>query len=529
MQTKSEIITPLNLYFRCEKLINKDVTSKSDPQVSLFILVNSNWKLIGKTEVVEESLNPNFITSIPVEYHFNTTQTLKAEVHDIDKDKQNFLGQAIFDLNTLVGTKGPLAIDLKLYDDKKAHKGVIVIKYEKVAGRKTMLDLEFHASHIEDIEILSKSDPFLRFYKYISTTKDNYADDAVVNPDDWLLVHQTEFCKNNLNPVFNRFSIDAHKLCSNDANTMVRVEVWDYSSKGNHKIIGWLYLSLREIQQGLRSWNFKSKRKPKKSAGELRLVQYKESVMYDIIDYINHGLVMNMFIAVDFTTSNGSPNSPNSLHYLNAPQGNQYQQALNTISNILLNFDIDKVVPLYGFGGKRKNSSGPVEHAFPLTGNPSNTSGQFLAGIMNVYQQAFELYELSAPTYFGPILEKATDLCALGANQSMMNYMIMLILTDGEIFDMPLTKRQLVKASYLPMSIIIVGVGNDSFDKMEELDGDKGQLVDDSGKKAVRDVVQFVPFRKFGFDPVLLAQETLKELPKQINDFYQMKGIVPHK
>jgi len=47
------------------------------------------------------------------------------------------------------------------------------------------------------------------------------------------------------------------------------------------------------------------------------------------------------------------------------------------------------------------------------------------------------------------------------------------------------------------MSIIIVGVGGADFDAMEFLDGDNGVLRSSSGEPAVRDIVQFVPFRKF--------------------------------
>jgi len=71
----------------------------------------------------------------------------------------------------------------------------------------------------------------------------------------------------------------------------------------------------------------------------------------------------------------------------------------------------------------------------------------------------------------------------------------MLLLTDGEIFDMDLTKELLVKASELPCSIVIVGVGNEEFEKMEELDADKGRLTDKAGNEAKRDIVQFVRFR----------------------------------
>jgi hypothetical protein len=51
-------------------------------------------------------------------------------------------------------------------------------------------------------------------------------------------------------------------------------------------------------------------------------------------------------------------------------------------------------------------------------------------------------------------------------------YNILLILTDGEINDMPATKRAIVDLSHEACSIIIVGIGNDSFDNMHELDSD---------------------------------------------------------
>ena len=42
----------------------------------------------------------------------------------------------------------------------------------------------------------------------------------------------------------------------------------------------------------------------------------------------------------------------------------------------------------------------------------------------------------------------------------------------------------------LPLSIIIVGVGQADFDAMEELDGDKVPLTNQRGQRAQRDIVQ---------------------------------------
>jgi len=73
-----------------------------------------------------------------------------------------------------------------------------------------------------------------------------------------------------------------------------------------------------------------------------------------------------------------------------------------------------------------------------------------------------------------------------------------LILTDGAITDFNETKHELVGASHLPMSVIIVGIGNADFSAMDELDADGTFLKSPiDGGTAVRDIVQFVPFNKF--------------------------------
>jgi len=55
-------------------------------------------------------------------------------------------------------------------------------------------------------------------------------------------------------------------------------------------------------------------------------------------------------VAVDFTASNKTPTDPTSNHYV-SQSPNQYQMALSTVGNILLNYDSDRRVTAFGFGG----------------------------------------------------------------------------------------------------------------------------------------------------------------------------------
>jgi hypothetical protein len=63
-----------------------DILSKSDPQCELYIKDKrmGNWALVGRTEVVNNNLNPDFSTFIEVDYYFEREQLIRFDVYDID-------------------------------------------------------------------------------------------------------------------------------------------------------------------------------------------------------------------------------------------------------------------------------------------------------------------------------------------------------------------------------------------------------------------------------------------------------------
>eukprot|EP01022_Parablepharisma_sp_SALTPOND_P004117 TRINITY_DN117_c0_g2_i1.p4 TRINITY_DN117_c0_g2~~TRINITY_DN117_c0_g2_i1.p4 ORF type:complete len:194 (+),score=23.90 TRINITY_DN117_c0_g2_i1:1603-2184(+) len=112
----------------------------------------------------------------------------------------------------------------------------------------------------------------------------------------------------------------------------------------------------------------------------------------------------------------------------------------------------------------------------------------------------------------------------------MNKYYILLILTDGMINDMDATIDQIVRATALPISIIIVGVGNEDFTAMDVLDADEVPLYSKKLKKQMeRDIVQFVPFREYKDNVVELASQTLEEIPRQLTSYMNSKAIKPTK
>jgi hypothetical protein len=62
---------------------------------------------------------------------------------------------------------------------------------------------------------------------------------------------------------------------------------------------------------------------------------------------------------------------------------------------------------------------------------------------------------------------------------------------------------------------------------MKELDSDEDLLCDARGRRALRDIVQFVPFRNFQGKSSLLAKEVLAEVPSQLTSFMRVRGVEP--
>jgi hypothetical protein len=247
---------------------------------------------------------------------------------------------------------------------------------------------------------------------------------------------------------------------------------------------------------------------------------------YTFLDYIRGGMQINLTVAVDFTGSNGNPSNPMSLHYVGT-NSNSYEIAIRSCGNIVAYYDYDQLFPAYGFGGKFCGNP-VVSHCFPLNVNMDNPEIQGIEGIIQAYRNILNQTILYGPTYFHEIINRVVSIVKEDVQaENKMNYNILMILTDGIIDDMDDTIDALVEASFYPISVIIVGIGDADFRNMDVLDADDEPLVDSKNRKADRDLVQFVPFKKFSYNGERLAQEVLEEIPRQVIEYYQHQKIPP--
>ena len=169
-----------------------------------------------------------------------------------------------------------------------------------------------------------------------------------------------------------------------------------------------------------------------------------------------------------------------------------------------------------------------MDHCFPLNCNFDNPEINGLDEVLKKYREALNNCQLFGPTFFHYFIDKMNQKAYQQVqNKDFKRYHILMILTDGIIEDIDETINALVEASFLPISVIIIGIGNADFSNMNILDADEEPLYDDKNRKASRDLVQFVPFKDFKDNPHKLAEEVLEEIPRQIVEYYQHQNIPP--
>lgn len=250
---------------------------------------------------------------------------------------------------------------------------------------------------------------------------------------------------------------------------------------------------------------------------------------HSFLEYVFGGCEIGLSIAIDYTLSNGNPNQPNSLHYLDMNK-NEYLKATRAVGSILQYYDSDKQIPVFGFGAAIPPYTNKANHCFAVNGDIFDPEVDGIEGVIESYKNSIKNVNLYGPTNFSPIIELVNKFTEdMKVTQQNQKYTILLIITDGIISDMQKTIDQIVYGSDLPLSIIIVGVGSADFSNMDELDADETPLYSTRFKKTMSaDIVQFVPFRDFQHNPMQLAKETLEEVPGQMLYYFKRKGIVPN-
>ncbi|KAG9158925.1 hypothetical protein Leryth_013315 [Lithospermum erythrorhizon] len=183
----------------------------------------------------------------------------------------------------------------------------------------------------------------------------------------------------------------------------------------------------------------------------------------------------NLIVGFDFTKSNEWTGKKSfggkSLHHIGNGM-NPYEQAISIIGKTLAAFDEDNLIPCFGFGDATTHD----QDVFSFYPEERHCHG--FEEVLSRYKEIVPHLRLAGPTSFAPVIEMAMTI----VEQSGGQYHVLVIVADGQVTRSvdtgngqlsPQEKRTvdaIVAASKLPLSIVLVGVGDGPWDMMREFD-----------------------------------------------------------
>ena len=404
-QSTSLPTSTVELSVKCTDLADKDLLSKSDPMCVMFIQRNGQWYEIGRTETIQDTLNPAWEKKFVVDYSFEERQVVKFEVYDSDSQSNNlshhdFLGRCESTMGSIVSSGAFVAV---LQGSSKSG-SKIYIAAEELKTSKEHIKFQFRAEKLDKKDFFGKSDPF-------------YVISRSVQGNQWSVVKRSEIIMKNLNPNWAPFQISARDLCNSDHERPLKIDIYDWDSDGTHDYIGSLTTSLSKLeavgieQTGIPVINDDKKRKKSsyKNSGTLFVQSCKIETQPSFIEYLQGGVTMNFSVAVDFTASNGDPRKPGTLHYMGqGPVDNQYTTAIKSVGEIIQDYDTDKQFPALGFGAQIP-PTGQVSHEFFLNLRPDTPFCAGVDGLLAAYWHAIQNVRLYGPTNFAPVINHVAN------------------------------------------------------------------------------------------------------------------------
>uniref|UniRef100_A0A3Q3FXA6 Copine VIII n=1 Tax=Labrus bergylta TaxID=56723 RepID=A0A3Q3FXA6_9LABR len=285
-------------------------------------IANREWREFGRTEVIDNTLNPDFVRKFILDYFFEERQNLREIVGSLGSRLEK----------PLIGIPG-----------KKC--GTIIVRAEELSNCRESVMLQFCGNKLDKKDFFGKSDPFLVFYR---SNEDG----------SFTICHKTEVVKNTLDPVWQAFKIPVRALCNGDYDRSIKVEVYDWDRDGGHDFIGEFSTSYREMSRSQSQFHIYEVK-----------IRYSNNTLHLLQNNKLTALQPYRFCNICMDTCN--PSQPTSLHYMSPYQLNDYAMALRAVGEIIQDYDSDKLFPALGFGAKLP-PDGRVSHEFALNGNPQN-------------------------------------------------------------------------------------------------------------------------------------------------------------
>lgn len=517
--------------------------------------------ILGQTEVVYKSRNPQWTSAITLNYVTGSGSFFYVHLFDHCPGKTSHLqsfGTALFHVADLIASKNYTRVK------RLRSGGCIFCRLEPVHGQ-----LNLGKSAYLQLQAFNLIIPGKVFAPRKLNTVYEIAKHESLG---WVVVHRSAPVMGSADPVYDAANINLEDLCESDFDRNLRISIYAVKSNlAKRGLIGITETTLRNLLthsdhafDGVNTVSEDEDREVKvcsnqlilqrsskklKEVGRIRVckavIRFDDDLpvsvstsehapVIEIVDlaylaplalprvtplrsfssYIEKGCQIDFCVAIDFTSSNGDPAKEGSYHYLGVNSLNDYEETITAIGQSLGRYSDNEEYAVWGFGAK---FGGVVRHIFQC-GPTATVTG--VEGILAAYKSVFQSdLIMSGPTVFLQILQASAARAKHNhdALQKKPKYTVLLVITDGIMDNFEETRQRLDVYSEMPLSVVFVGVGRSDFGLMYQLC--------QPAAASRRCNTTFVEFRRHQHNPSALGEAALRNIPWQLCDYMQAQGL----
>uniref|UniRef100_A0A915LL71 C2 domain-containing protein n=1 Tax=Meloidogyne javanica TaxID=6303 RepID=A0A915LL71_MELJA len=421
---------------------------------------SENFVEIGQTETIS-SLNPKFERNVVFVFRLDLEQQIRLILYSVDHKTeviQRKIGQSNFNLFSILhGVSESLQIPLILDQEIKSTQPSFIqcsVSQPGNCGVNSGTVFQFIGHNMDNSGLIPSP------YFLLELVPTNNVEESSPLP---ILLYRSEFCNKNANPRWKEFLLPSQFFPSS-ADWSLRISCYNYAYNQieGDQLIGQAFTTFYQLI-GMNSVKFllRTGHKNKDQNPSIELVRVSNEPVPSLINLIKSGHQFYSTIAIDFTSNNGGPNSSDSLHFIHPHISNAYTHVLEGVSTTFSRIDKLRRIALLGFGAKLPPSF-QFSNLFALNGNLDSPWLRSTSDILNCYKN-FSLSLLPfAPTQYSQVIHYVIKLAKVAQKAQASIHFSLIILTNGQLRDPSDTIDTIVEASFLPISIFFVSIGNNS-------------------------------------------------------------------
>ena len=239
-------------------------------------------------------------------------------------------------------------------------------------------------------------------------------------------------------------------------------------------------------------------------------IEYNET----IFNWFKKGKKLSCYISLDFSN----------CHYNNySDSKDNFIEIIERISNIVFSYTEKHTIYVYGIGG-RIDLGDLYQTPFNINMNEYDASINSYKKIIENYDKCLDKIQPYDNIFLSPLIKRVKDEIDKSDNGKLYNILFILIKEIINKKDINMFTDAIIESSYLPLTIIIIDVGTDNFEYMNDIFKSLPSISNKGVKKYRNNILYYSLYVNFEDNIENMFNACLKEISRQIIEFDNLEA-----